>query len=78
MTHFISRKEAAGMLSLSPKTLANWAITGIGPKAYNPSGGRAIYDFNEVVAWAKGQPTPPPAPVKRGRGRPPKHALLTV
>jgi hypothetical protein len=76
VTCFITRRDAAALLCLSTKTLANWAAAGVGPRAYNPTGGRALYDTAEVVAWAKGQPGPAQVaaePAKRGRGLPRKH-----
>lgn len=72
-TRFINRGEAADMLKLSVKTLANWATRSVGPKVYNPTGGRALYREEEVQNFVLGLVAPPPEPPRR-RGRPPKSA----
>lgn len=73
---FLTRKAAADLMGLSPKTLSNWGQRGRGPRAYNPTGGRALYDQNEVIAFIRGEaPAPQAAPQKPRRGRPPRQPL---
>jgi hypothetical protein len=70
---FLTRRQAADLMGIAAKTLSNWAVRGYGPRVYNPSGGRALYDRDEVIGFVKGTPImSQPAVPKRGRGRPPK------
>jgi hypothetical protein len=72
---FLTRREAADLMGIAAKTLSNWAVRGYGPQAYNPSGGKALYDRNEIIAFVKGTSiVSQPAVPKRGRGRPSKQA----
>jgi hypothetical protein len=77
-TQFLTRAEAAALMGLATKTLSNWTARGYGPKVYNPTGGRALYKEQEVVAFIEGTPVVTQAvfSAKRGRGRPPKHVGL--
>lgn len=48
----MSRTQAAEVLGVSPKTLANWASVGAGP-TFTRVGGRAIYRVEDVSAYAE-------------------------
>lgn len=50
----VSRADAGKILQKTPKTLANYAVLGIGPKA-TMIGGRAFYDYDECLAMARGE-----------------------
>lgn len=43
----VDRENAAKALGRTPKTLADWALKGIGPKPHN-IGGRIFYDWAEL------------------------------
>lgn len=43
----VDRKNTAKALGRTPKTLADWALKGAGPKPHN-IGGRVFYDWAEV------------------------------
>jgi hypothetical protein len=53
---FLTRKEAAEVLGLSPTTLAAWRSAG---KEFGPPmrkhGGRAMYSQRELIAWSEQQ-----------------------
>lgn len=49
----VTRAEAARFLGFKPKTLANWAREGIGPKSHLV-GGRRFYSLEELRAYADG------------------------
>lgn len=49
----VDRENAAKALGRSAKTLADWSLKGIGPKAHN-IGGRVFYDWGEVQAFMGG------------------------
>lgn len=51
MDRLLSRKEAAEVLSLKPKTLANWHTLGVGPVAVRVSPGRIAYEPHVLQAW---------------------------
>ncbi|MCX4098320.1 helix-turn-helix transcriptional regulator [Nocardia sp. alder85J] len=48
---WLTRIELAKRLGLKPKTLANWASLGIGPKFTKGIGGRARYHIDDVERW---------------------------
>jgi predicted site-specific integrase-resolvase len=77
MTRFLSRAEAAALLKISQKTLANWRSLGQGPQVLNPTGGRVLYRESDVIAFIEGTPAVPVVamPPRRGRGRPPKQRV---
>ncbi|GEM71105.1 hypothetical protein SAQ01S_08710 [Sphingomonas aquatilis NBRC 16722] len=50
----IDRKGASIVLNKTPKTLANWAVMGIGPRSWL-IGGRRHYDYAECQAFARGE-----------------------
>lgn len=47
---FLSRKEAAAYLRLTPGTLANLHLTGRGPNYYR-RGNTTYYLLDDLVAW---------------------------
>lgn len=49
----VDRYGAAVALGRAPKTLAQWKSRGIGPRSVNV-GGRVFYDWQEVLAMARG------------------------
>jgi len=50
----VSRREAAKIFDRSPRTLADWKLKGIGPRAI-VVGGRVFHDFEECLAMARGE-----------------------
>jgi predicted site-specific integrase-resolvase len=44
-------KAQAERLGVTPKTLANWRYTGIGPPFFKYGDGRVVYDDAETEAW---------------------------
>jgi hypothetical protein len=50
----IDRKGASIVLNKSPKTLANWTLSGLGPRSWL-IGGRRHYDYAECCAFARGE-----------------------
>ena len=60
----LDRKNAALYLGRSPKTLAQWALHGKGPRSHD-IGGRAFYYFRDCdafIAGGNGSAPDPPAP----------------
>ena len=51
---FLSAKEAAALLRISPVTLSCWRIEGRGP-AYRKFSRRVVYARDELVGWAEAQ-----------------------
>ena len=51
---FLSAKEAAALLRISPVTLSRWRIEGRGP-AYRKFSRRVVYARDELVGWAEAQ-----------------------
>jgi hypothetical protein len=49
----INRREAASFIGISPKTLANWALRGLGPKSVK-IGGRRFYYVNDIASFVNG------------------------
>jgi hypothetical protein len=45
----MTREAAAEVLGCSPGTLANWAVSGVGPKPFKPSHGRRVYYMADEV-----------------------------
>ncbi|WP_395001538.1 helix-turn-helix transcriptional regulator [Sphingomonas sp.] len=50
----LDRDNAAKLIGITSKTLANWASKGLGPKGFRV-GGRAFYWRDEVEAFARGE-----------------------
>ena len=50
-TVWLTRKEAAAHLRLSPATLANWASIGCGPRYQRIGRGRVLYRLADVEKW---------------------------
>jgi excisionase family DNA binding protein len=51
---FLSAKEAAALLRISPITLGRWRIEGRGP-AFRKFGRRVVYAREDLMAWAETQ-----------------------
>ena len=51
----MDRKNTAIYLGCAPKTLADWAMKGIGPK-YVMLGGKAFYFVQDLDEWIAAQP----------------------
>ena len=51
---FLTRKEAARLLGRRPKTLANWASTGVGPP-FLRFGRRVLYRSEDLLRWLQAQ-----------------------
>jgi hypothetical protein len=51
----MDRKNAAIYLGCAPKTLADWAMKGLGPR-YILLGGRTFYFLEDLQAWVSEQP----------------------
>jgi hypothetical protein len=51
---FLTRRQAADLMGIAAKTLSNWAVRSYGPRVYNPSGGKALYDRDEVIGFVNG------------------------
>jgi hypothetical protein len=64
----LDRKNAALYLGRSPKTLAQWAMQGKGPRSHD-IGGRAFYYLEECKAYAahRRNGTPPDSTPPRKR-----------
>lgn len=52
---YLSREQAATLLHLKPKTLANCAAEGKGPRFLKAGGKRVLYALGDLEAWLKGQ-----------------------
>lgn len=52
---YLSREQAAAFLRVQPKTLANWASQGKGPKFRKPSGKLVLYAIEDLQAWVNGE-----------------------
>jgi predicted DNA-binding transcriptional regulator AlpA len=52
---WLTRKEAAAFLRLSPATLANWASMDVGPPFTRLGGGRTFYRQEDVDSWMLSQ-----------------------
>jgi len=51
----MDRKNAALYIGCAPKTMADWAMKGLGPR-YVLLGGRAFYFMDDLNAWIAAQP----------------------
>lgn len=49
----LTREQAAEMLHLSPRTLANLYSLGRGPKLYGKPGRRVFYHRDEIMRWVR-------------------------
>jgi Helix-turn-helix domain len=47
---YLTNREAASFLHLSPRTLEKHRMFGIGPRFYK-FGGKVIYDMADIEAW---------------------------
>jgi predicted DNA-binding transcriptional regulator AlpA len=54
-TIWLTRKEAAEHLRLSPATLANWASLDCGPEYVRIGRGRVLYRMSDVSSWIENQ-----------------------
>lgn len=50
MENLLTTKKAAPRVGVSPGTLANWRIQGVGPK-FIRAGARIVYDPADIEAW---------------------------
>lgn len=50
----VSRAEAAKLFDRTPKTMAEWASKGWGPRCIHV-GGRVFHDYAECLAMARGE-----------------------
>ena len=50
-SHYLNTREAAAWLSLSPRTLDRYRVSGDGP-AFHRFGGRVRYLVADLEAWA--------------------------
>lgn len=50
----INRGDAAALLGMAPKTLAEWKRKGWGPRMIRV-GGRVFYDYEECLKYARGE-----------------------
>ena len=50
--HFISTRPAARFLTLSPRTLEKYRLTGKGPYFYK-IGRRVVYRTDDLVSWVE-------------------------
>ncbi|MFE9785209.1 helix-turn-helix transcriptional regulator [Nocardia salmonicida] len=48
---WLTRKEAADYMGVHPRTLANWAATGHGPRYSKPSGNSCMYRLDDLDAY---------------------------
>ena len=48
---FLTQKEAAEMLRLSPRTLERYRVAGCGPR-FVKAGRRVLYRLSEIDVWA--------------------------
>jgi hypothetical protein len=48
---YVTSEEAARLLGLNPKTLANWRSAGDGPRFYRPSPKLVLYSIEDLNAW---------------------------
>jgi hypothetical protein len=51
---FLTAREAAELLRVSPITLGRWRIVGCGP-SFRKFGRRVVYAHNDLLAWAQEQ-----------------------
>lgn len=53
MKNLLDTKAAAPLVGVSPGTLENWRVQGVGPKFIKAHGrkGRVLYDPNDIEAW---------------------------
>ncbi len=51
MNHYLTQREAAEALRLSPRTLERHRLTGTGPK-FKKFGRRVVYSHADIEAWA--------------------------
>lgn len=54
-TIWLTRKEAAEHMRLSPATLANWASLECGPEYVRIGRGRVLYQLADIEAWMQNQ-----------------------
>lgn len=67
---YLCRAEAARYLGLAPKTLANHASKGTGPRYSKPPNSHPRYRVTDLDSWLSGNDNAfQPREVKRGRPR---------
>lgn len=54
MQKLLTTKEAAPLIGVRPKTLANWRVLGFGP-VHIRAGTRIAYDVADIEAWKAGR-----------------------
>jgi predicted DNA-binding transcriptional regulator AlpA len=54
-TVWLTRKEAAAHMRLSPATLANWGSLDCGPSYIRIGQGRVLYRMSDIDAWMESQ-----------------------
>lgn len=54
-TIWLTRKEAAEHMRLSPATLANWASLECGPEYIRMGRGRVLYRLGDIDTWVENQ-----------------------
>jgi predicted DNA-binding transcriptional regulator AlpA len=52
---YLNREQAAAFLHVQPKTLANWASQGKGPRFRKPGGRVVLYTQDDLEAWVDGR-----------------------
>lgn len=52
---YFSRQQAEGLFGISPKTLANWASSGEGPR-FRLVGRRCLYAVSDFKKWLESHP----------------------
>ena len=50
---YVTAEEAARLLGLTSKTLANWRSNGDGPRFYRPSPKLVLYAVEDLNAWVE-------------------------
>ncbi len=69
---FISQAEAEKILKSDRSTFWLWRQRPVNPMPCVKIGGKVLFIRHEIEAWALSQRERPPAPPKRGPGRPRK------
>jgi hypothetical protein len=50
---YLNREQAAAIIHVQPKTLANWASLGKGPRFRKPGGKVVLYTLEDLNAWVQ-------------------------
>ena len=51
MNKFLTQREAARVLRLSPRTLERYRVSGMGPR-FVKTGRRVLYRYSDIESWA--------------------------